>query len=157
MDRWRLDELKAAISFYGESSGKLTPVRARPQRRPVRRPAQGRCALRPRILPLSPPPTIRVHRNPPPPPPLCCSSSSTPQELFKKAVFRVCGFKLSDNVVRVVFHIFDDNGDGFLSDDEFFTAYERHVHGLEGRRNVDTVGALMACCKECYNNFHDHF
>lgn len=78
----------------------------------------------------------------------------THQELFKLAVQRVCGIKLSDAVVKVVFHIFDDNGDGFLSDDEFFAAYERHM-SAGSTKGVDSVGALMACCSDCYHAFHD--
>lgn len=78
------------------------------------------------------------------------------QELFKRAVLRVCGIKLSDSVVRVVFHIFDDNGDGALSDDEFFAAYERHIHGdSKPAGKVDSLAGLMACCKDCYSQFHD--
>ncbi|KAK8544761.1 hypothetical protein V6N13_045840 [Hibiscus sabdariffa] len=38
---------------------------------------------------------------------------------FKRAASHVCGISLTDNIVEIIFHVFDTNLDGHLSSDEF--------------------------------------
>ncbi|CAI9092658.1 OLC1v1027968C1 [Oldenlandia corymbosa var. corymbosa] len=44
---------------------------------------------------------------------------------FKRAAYQVCGVSLSDNVVEIIFHIFDANRDENLSADEFIRVMEK--------------------------------
>ncbi|XP_020270451.1 calcium uptake protein, mitochondrial-like [Asparagus officinalis] len=52
------------------------------------------------------------------------NGSLTKQD-FQRAASHVCGISVTDNVVDVIFHVFDANRDGSLSSDEFLKALER--------------------------------
>ena len=67
-------------------------------------------------------------------------------------MLRVCGIALADSVVRVVFHVFDADGDGSLTEEEFFSQYERHVRG-DRRGDVSGLSGLADCCRTCYARF----
>ncbi|KAL0915246.1 hypothetical protein M5K25_015648 [Dendrobium thyrsiflorum] len=47
------------------------------------------------------------------------------KEDFVRAASHVCGISLSDNVVDVVFHVFDSNNDGHLSSEEFMRVMQK--------------------------------
>ncbi|PKA48865.1 hypothetical protein AXF42_Ash016381 [Apostasia shenzhenica] len=47
------------------------------------------------------------------------------KEDFKRAALHVCGVNLSDNVIDIVFHVFDTNHDGSLSSEEFLRAMHK--------------------------------
>ncbi|XP_020570850.1 calcium uptake protein, mitochondrial [Phalaenopsis equestris] len=47
------------------------------------------------------------------------------KEDFNRAASHVCGVSLSDNVVDVVFHVFDSNNDGHLSSEEFLRVMQK--------------------------------
>ncbi|KAI0502183.1 hypothetical protein KFK09_017130 [Dendrobium nobile] len=47
------------------------------------------------------------------------------KEDFVRAASHVCGVSLSDNVVDVVFHVFDSNNDGHLSSEEFMRVMQK--------------------------------
>ena len=61
----------------------------------------------------------------------------------------VAGVDLSEHVVDVVFVLFDENGDGKLSNKEFVAAMkQRAMRGLE--RPKDTgVGRMLAAVAKC--------
>ncbi|KAG0479996.1 hypothetical protein HPP92_010854 [Vanilla planifolia] len=47
------------------------------------------------------------------------------KEDFRRAAFHVCGVSLSDNVVDIIFQVFDSNNDGSLSSEEFLGVMQR--------------------------------
>ncbi|KAK3006052.1 hypothetical protein RJ639_016670 [Escallonia herrerae] len=66
---------------------------------------------------------------------------------------KVCGISLTDNVVDMIFYVFDANRDGNLSSDEFLRVLQR----LEGDiflqpREAGLMGLIscwLACSKNC--------
>ncbi|XP_075651766.1 calcium uptake protein, mitochondrial-like isoform X2 [Castanea sativa] len=44
---------------------------------------------------------------------------------FQRAASQVCGISITDNVVDIIFHVFDSNRDGNLSSSEFVRALQR--------------------------------
>ncbi|XP_021825432.1 calcium uptake protein, mitochondrial-like isoform X1 [Prunus avium] len=58
------------------------------------------------------------------------------REDFQRAASHVCGVSLTDNVVEIIFHVFDSNRDGNLSLAEFFRVL--HQRGRDIAQHVDT-------------------
>nr|XP_023885300.1 calcium uptake protein, mitochondrial-like [Quercus suber]POE69739.1 calcium uptake protein, mitochondrial [Quercus suber] len=67
---------------------------------------------------------------------------------FQRAASQVCGISITDNVVDVIFHVFDSNRDGNLSSNEFLRVLQRRetdnpCSGSEG---------LLSCWMNCTTN-----
>ena len=61
----------------------------------------------------------------------------------------VAGVDLSDHVIDVVFVLFDENGDGKLSNKEFISVMKQRVmRGLEKPKNTG-VGKIFSAVAKC--------
>ncbi|KAJ6862216.1 hypothetical protein NC652_039146 [Populus alba x Populus x berolinensis] len=69
------------------------------------------------------------------------------REDFQRAASHVCGVSLSDNVVEIIFHLFDSNHDGSLSADEFVRVLHRRERDIA--QPVESGLAGFLCC--CFN------
>ncbi|KAL5985602.1 hypothetical protein ACLOJK_027588 [Asimina triloba] len=67
---------------------------------------------------------------------------------FQRAASHVCGISLTDNVVDVIFHVFDANRDGNLSADEFFAVLQRRERDVFNPTDIGFAG-LISCCWNC--------
>ncbi|KAB5514598.1 hypothetical protein DKX38_028504 [Salix brachista] len=71
---------------------------------------------------------------------------------FQRASSQVCGISITDDLVDIIFHVFDANRDGNLSSDEF-------VRVLQGRETAGCIPrepglkGLMSCCANCAKNY----
>ncbi|XP_050213497.1 calcium uptake protein, mitochondrial-like [Mercurialis annua] len=71
---------------------------------------------------------------------------------FQRAASQVCGVSITNNVVDIIFHVFDDDRDGSLSSDEF-------INVLKRRENENLVNSeagfkgLISCCSRCFKNY----
>ncbi|QCE16272.1 solute carrier family 25 [Vigna unguiculata] len=59
---------------------------------------------------------------------------------FKRAASHVCGLSLSDNVVEIVFHLFDANRDGSLSTEEFVKVLQHREKDIAQTMGTGIVG-----------------
>ncbi|KAK9742204.1 hypothetical protein RND81_03G155400 [Saponaria officinalis] len=67
---------------------------------------------------------------------------------FQRAASKVCGVSLTENVVDVIFHVFDANRDGNLSIDEFLRVL------LKREKPVETgISGFLSCCWDCKNRY----
>lgn len=64
--------------------------------------------------------------------------------------FQVCGLSLSDNVVEIVFHLFDTSGDGNLSSDEFIRVLHKRERDIAQPVETGIMG-FLSCCWNCTN------
>ncbi|KAI6680259.1 hypothetical protein NL676_034140 [Syzygium grande] len=71
---------------------------------------------------------------------------------FQRAASQVCGISLTDNVVEVIFHIFDFNQDGNLSSKEFVRALRRRENDIANPEGDGLMG-LLSCCHDCGNKY----
>ncbi|XWS73010.1 hypothetical protein CRYUN_Cryun02cG0089200 [Craigia yunnanensis] len=69
---------------------------------------------------------------------------------FQRAASQVCDISITDNVVDIIFHVFDANGDGNLSSDEFVRVVQRRERDNSQPR-ADTKG-LISCWLSCTAN-----
>ncbi|XP_038985430.1 calcium uptake protein, mitochondrial-like isoform X2 [Phoenix dactylifera] len=67
---------------------------------------------------------------------------------FQRAASHVCGITASDNVVDIIFHVFDANRDGNLSSDEFLGALQRWERDIRPPTAMNTRG-LFSCWLSC--------
>lgn len=68
---------------------------------------------------------------------------------FKHVAHTVAGVNLSDHVIDVVFVLFDENGDGKLSNKEFISVMKQRVmRGLEKPKNTG-VGKIFSAVAKC--------
>ncbi|KAJ9688808.1 hypothetical protein PVL29_014452 [Vitis rotundifolia] len=70
---------------------------------------------------------------------------------FQRAACQVCGISLTDNVVDIIFHIFDANRDGSLSLDEFVRVLQRRERDTSQPREPGFMG-LLSCWLSCTTN-----
>ncbi|KAL2926518.1 Calcium uptake protein mitochondrial [Bienertia sinuspersici] len=67
---------------------------------------------------------------------------------FQRAASQVCGVYLSDNVVEIIFHVFDANRDGNLCAEEFLRVLQRREKDIA--QPVDTgIFGFLSCCQKC--------
>ncbi|KAJ6731833.1 CALCIUM UPTAKE PROTEIN MITOCHONDRIAL [Salix purpurea] len=80
------------------------------------------------------------------------SERGVSQKDFQRASSQVCGISITDDLVDIIFHVFDANRDGNLSSDEF-------VRVLQGRERAGWIPrepglkGLMSCCANCAKNY----
>ncbi|GAU23119.1 hypothetical protein TSUD_305670 [Trifolium subterraneum] len=67
---------------------------------------------------------------------------------FQRAASSVCGLSLSNNVVKIVFHLFDTNGDGNLCSNEFVRVLHRRERDV-GRTVETGITGFLSCCWSC--------
>ncbi|GMP36810.1 hypothetical protein CsSME_00008815 [Camellia sinensis var. sinensis] len=70
---------------------------------------------------------------------------------FQRAAYHVCGISLTENVVDMIFYVFDTNHDGSLSSDEFLRVLQRRERDVTLPREGGFMG-LFSCWLECTNN-----
>ncbi|KAL8171146.1 hypothetical protein V2J09_022950 [Rumex salicifolius] len=68
---------------------------------------------------------------------------------FQRAALQVCNVQLSENLVDIVFHVFDANRDGSLSVDEFLRVLERREKDIAGTHVDDGIFSWLFCCWSC--------
>ncbi|CAN0901104.1 Calcium uptake protein, mitochondrial [Linum grandiflorum] len=67
---------------------------------------------------------------------------------FQRASSQVCGISISDNLVDIIFHVFDADRSGTLSSDEFIRVLQsRQNHSLITREAG--LKGLISCCMNC--------
>lgn len=64
---------------------------------------------------------------------------------------KVCGVSLTENVVDIIFHVFDANQDGSLSMDEFVRVLQRREKEASQGREPGLMG-LISCWLSCTRN-----
>lgn len=69
---------------------------------------------------------------------------------FQRAASQVCGVSLSDNVIEIIYHIFDTNRDGNLSADEFVRVLEKREKDIAKPIEAGILG-FLSCCWNCRN------
>ncbi|PKI52609.1 hypothetical protein CRG98_026949 [Punica granatum] len=67
---------------------------------------------------------------------------------FQRAASQVCGIKLTDNVVDVIFHVFNTDRDEHLSSKEFVRVIERRT-SLEAQPREAGIKGLVSCWTSC--------
>ncbi|KAF5812858.1 putative calcium uptake protein/3 [Helianthus annuus] len=70
---------------------------------------------------------------------------------FQRATKQVCGIALSDNVIDIIYYMFDANRDGNLSSDEFLRVLQRREEDKLEPREMGLVG-LFSCWLQCTRN-----
>ncbi|XVE53573.1 hypothetical protein DITRI_Ditri03aG0013700 [Diplodiscus trichospermus] len=70
---------------------------------------------------------------------------------FKRAASHVCGISLTDNVVEIIFHLFDSNHDGHLSSDEFIRVLLKRERDIAHPVESGILG-LLSCYWNCSKN-----
>ncbi|CAL5431342.1 unnamed protein product [Camellia sinensis] len=70
---------------------------------------------------------------------------------FQRAASQVCGVALTDNVVEIIFHVFDANRDGSLSSDEFVRVLQKRERDIAQPTEVGIMD-FLSCCWNCTNN-----
>ncbi|XP_020537831.1 calcium uptake protein, mitochondrial-like [Jatropha curcas] len=67
---------------------------------------------------------------------------------FQRAASQVCGISITDNLVDIIFHVFDADRDGNLSSDEFIRVLERRQKDISLPRDAGFKN-LISCCATC--------
>ncbi|KAF7137810.1 hypothetical protein RHSIM_Rhsim07G0160900 [Rhododendron simsii] len=70
---------------------------------------------------------------------------------FQRAASQVCGVSLTENVVEIIFHVFDANRDGRLSSDEFIKVLHKRERDIAQPTEAGLLDFLL-CCWKCGNN-----
>ncbi|KAK6119717.1 hypothetical protein DH2020_046536 [Rehmannia glutinosa] len=67
---------------------------------------------------------------------------------LKRAASQVCGVSLTDNVLDIIFHVFDANQDGSLSSDEFVRVLHKRERDIAHPTEAG-IFSLLSCCWHC--------
>ncbi|XP_076929520.1 calcium uptake protein, mitochondrial-like [Bidens hawaiensis] len=70
---------------------------------------------------------------------------------FQRATKQVCGISLSDEVIDMIYFLFDENRDGRLSSDEFLQVLQRREEDKFEPRAVGLMG-IFSCWLQCSRN-----
>ncbi|KAI9125917.1 hypothetical protein K1719_003335 [Acacia pycnantha] len=68
---------------------------------------------------------------------------------FQRAASQVCGVTITDNVVDIIFHVFDANRDGDLSADEFIRVIQMRQDNSSRLGCRSKLSCLLNCAKNC--------
>ncbi|KAJ9141061.1 hypothetical protein P3X46_031641 [Hevea brasiliensis] len=71
---------------------------------------------------------------------------------FQRAASQVCGVSITDNLVDIIFHVFDADRDGSLSSDEFISVLQRREKEMSLPREAGLKG-LISCCSSCAKTY----
>ncbi|CAL9121098.1 unnamed protein product [Musa textilis] len=72
---------------------------------------------------------------------------------FIRAASHVCGISLTENMVDVIFHVFDTNRDGNLSSEEFLRALQRRESdACQPSAPGGGIMGLLSCWLQCTKN-----
>ncbi|KAG9149086.1 hypothetical protein Leryth_010683 [Lithospermum erythrorhizon] len=63
----------------------------------------------------------------------------------------VCGVSLTDNMIEIIFHVFDANRDGNLSADEFVRVLQKREKDV-ARPSESGIFSFLSCCQNCSRN-----
>ncbi|XP_055830289.1 calcium uptake protein, mitochondrial-like isoform X2 [Solanum dulcamara] len=74
---------------------------------------------------------------------------------FKRAASQVCGVSLTDNMIELVFHVFDTNCDGSLSSDEFIRVLEKRARDIAEPTEAGILN-FMSCRGNCTRNYKSY-
>ncbi|XP_059290619.1 calcium uptake protein, mitochondrial-like isoform X2 [Lycium ferocissimum] len=74
---------------------------------------------------------------------------------FKRAASQVCGVSLTDNMIELVFHLFDTNRDGSLSSDEFIRVLEKRERDIAEPTEAGILN-FVSCCGNCTRNYKSY-
>jgi Ca2+-binding EF-hand superfamily protein len=64
---------------------------------------------------------------------------------YRVMFMQVCGVQVTDNVVDIIFHVFDANRDGSLSASEFIRVTQRREDGS----SRSGLGSMISCWLNC--------
>ncbi|XP_052209405.1 calcium uptake protein, mitochondrial-like isoform X3 [Diospyros lotus] len=67
---------------------------------------------------------------------------------IQRAALQVCGISLTDNVIEIIFHVFDANRDGSLSSDEFIRVLHKRERDI-ARPTESGILDFISCCCNC--------
>ncbi|KDP33558.1 hypothetical protein JCGZ_07129 [Jatropha curcas] len=73
------------------------------------------------------------------------------REDFQRAASYICGISLTQNVVDIIFHVFDSNQDGHLSPDEFVRVLYKRERDIAEPVESGIFG-FLSCCYNCAND-----
>ncbi|KAG8375818.1 hypothetical protein BUALT_Bualt10G0139900 [Buddleja alternifolia] len=69
---------------------------------------------------------------------------------FQRAAGQVCGVSLTDNLIEIIFHVFDTNQDGNLSWREFVRVLHKRERDI-GQPTEAGILSFLSCCWHCRN------
>ncbi|KAH6757897.1 calcium-binding EF hand family protein [Perilla frutescens var. hirtella] len=69
---------------------------------------------------------------------------------LQRAALQVCGISLTDNVLDVIFHVFDTNKDGSLSSGEFVRVLQKRETDIAHPTEAGFF-SFLSCCWHCSN------
>ncbi|CAN1172252.1 Calcium uptake protein, mitochondrial [Linum perenne] len=67
---------------------------------------------------------------------------------FQRAASQVCGISITDNLVDIIFHVFDADRSGTLSSDEFIRVLQKRQNGSLITKQEGFKG-FISCCMNC--------
>lgn len=75
---------------------------------------------------------------------------------FKRAASQVCGIPLTDNVIEIIFHVFDANGDGNLCSNEFIRVLQKREKDVANPTEAGMF-SFLSCCWHCSSSSYSVF